>query len=297
MQPIMRTLLADSIDYAGLFPPARLDLPSAVANYARYRSSGDAWMLGRFILPAARLEEFESAASALLPQGKSGAWKLAALAGSDSAVDLDAITGFNCRHTGEQAAAAVDVFEGKAETPQQIRALADQMPQWLQPYIEIPIHDDPAPLLAAIAASGARAKVRTGGITPESFPDPDELVRFLAGCIDAGVAFKATAGLHHPIRGNYRLTYDDASDSAPMYGFLNLFLATALLREGLDRAAAAVLLLETSPDAFTVSADSIAWQGRTAGRELLADTRHQFVSFGSCSFREPVDDLAKMGLL
>ncbi|HET8648866.1 MAG TPA: hypothetical protein VFL95_02405 [Gemmatimonadales bacterium] len=298
MKPIMQTLLANSIDYAGLFPPAKLDLPAAVANYAQYVRSDDAWMLGRFILPASRLEEFDEVAADLLPQSRADGWKLAALAGSDLAGDLKRIGEFNCRHAADQAgAAAIDTLECKAETPQQIRALADETPDWLQTYLEIPIHEDCVPLLAAIATSGARAKVRTGGISRELFPDPDELAGFLADCVNAGVPFKATAGLHHPIRGSYRLTYEDGSDSAPMYGFINLFLATALLREGLEPAAAAVLLLETSAGAFTVDDDSISWQGRTVGRQQLTETRRQFVSFGSCSFREPIDDLRALGLL
>ena len=34
----IRALLTESIDYAGLFPPAGLDMASAVENYARYRA-------------------------------------------------------------------------------------------------------------------------------------------------------------------------------------------------------------------------------------------------------------------
>ncbi len=51
-------LLAGLIDYAGLFPPAALPMADAVARYARYRQGAHAWALGRFIVPAARLEEF-----------------------------------------------------------------------------------------------------------------------------------------------------------------------------------------------------------------------------------------------
>ena len=39
----IRALLTGSIDYAGLFPPAGLDMASAVENYARYRAGPDAW--------------------------------------------------------------------------------------------------------------------------------------------------------------------------------------------------------------------------------------------------------------
>ena len=53
----LQSFMDSLIDYAGLFPPARLDLDTAVANYARYRSGADAWMLGRFIISARQLAE------------------------------------------------------------------------------------------------------------------------------------------------------------------------------------------------------------------------------------------------
>jgi hypothetical protein len=54
-------LLRDLIDYAGLFPPASLDMAAAVANYDSYSRSEWNWILGRFIVPVARLGEFEEA--------------------------------------------------------------------------------------------------------------------------------------------------------------------------------------------------------------------------------------------
>src|SRR5437016_3577280 len=57
MSPSLRALLAGIVDYAGLFPPARLPLEQAIRNYACYRIEPENWMLGRFICPAARLAE------------------------------------------------------------------------------------------------------------------------------------------------------------------------------------------------------------------------------------------------
>src|SRR5271154_2009055 len=58
-------LLRGLIDYAGLFPPASCGMATAVANYEAYLRSEDAWMLGRFIVPVARLGEVEQAVGAL----------------------------------------------------------------------------------------------------------------------------------------------------------------------------------------------------------------------------------------
>ena len=48
----VQRLLEHLIDYAGLFPPAKLDMGPTLANYARHRGSAHAWMLGRLIIPA-----------------------------------------------------------------------------------------------------------------------------------------------------------------------------------------------------------------------------------------------------
>ena len=87
----LRALLHGLIDYAGLFPPARLDMQSAVANYARYLEGNRAWMLGRFVVPSSRLEEFERAAAALLPKVRDvEPWALALL-GEDPVHDADRV--------------------------------------------------------------------------------------------------------------------------------------------------------------------------------------------------------------
>ena len=59
MTEALRTLLAGLIDYAGLFPPASLDMAEAARNYEAYRAGPHSWALGRFIVPSARLNEVD----------------------------------------------------------------------------------------------------------------------------------------------------------------------------------------------------------------------------------------------
>ena len=47
----VKALCSNLIDYAGLFPPAGLDLPAVVDKYERYRASADGWILNRLVLP------------------------------------------------------------------------------------------------------------------------------------------------------------------------------------------------------------------------------------------------------
>jgi hypothetical protein len=169
-------------------------------------------------------------------------------------------------------------------------------------YAELPLGDPAAALdglLAAVRDAGARAKVRTGGVTASAFPDAADLVRFMDACRRAGVPFKATAGLHHPLRAEYRLTYEPDAPTGTMYGFLNVFLAAALLCAGASLPEAEAILTERDPAALRFDDGGVEWRGIRLTTDALRAAREAgaVVAFGSCSFREPVDDLRALGLL
>jgi hypothetical protein len=289
------------IDYAGLFPPANLDMASAVANYAAYREADVAWALGRFIVPVARLGEFEATAQDFFPHDpNTPPWQLSVLATADLQADLAAIHAFNQRHTGgaEQGMAEIDAIEIKAVSFQEVTAAIEMLSDSLTPYFEIPITHDPTALVHAIGQAGARAKVRTGGTSHDLFPAPNDLLRFIQACVAADVPFKATAGLHHPLRAEYRLTYDRDSATGMMYGFLNVFLCAAFLAVGMDGDEAMQVLIEQSPTAFRFEDDHIIWRTWKIGFEALLNMRQQrAISFGSCSFEEPIEELKAMKLV
>ena len=146
---------------------------------------------------------------------------------------------------------------------------------------------------SAVRSAGVRAKIRTGGVTPDAFPPPEEIVRFLRRCMEVGVTAKATAGLHHPLRGEYRLTYAPDAVRGVMYGYLNVFLAAAAMRAGAPDDVATEMLTLTDASAIAISAASLSVCGFEITDAVLAATRTDaLVAFGSCSFREPVDELA-----
>jgi hypothetical protein len=150
----------------------------------------------------------------------------------------------------------------------------------------------------AVEIVGAFAKLRTGGLTPEAIPAADDLANFLATAAERRLPFKATAGLHHPVRSLRALTYAPDSPRAMMHGFLNLFVAAAFAWYGAEREVLLEALNETEADAFSFGAKSLEWRGRKLSAEQIADTRHNFAhSFGSCSFEEPISDLRALGLL
>ena len=296
----LRTLLAHAIDYAGLFPPAQLDMPGAVAEYELYLASSDAWALGRFVVPAARLRELAAAAgdAPSNPLGsRQGERRLSVVLGADLAADVERLRAFCADVNGEGWWRGIDAVELRASTPEAIAQAMRVVPDSVERYVEIPISEDPTPLVRAIAGAGAYAKVRTGGTTTDAFPASDHVARFLATCLREAVPFKATAGLHHPLRGEYPLTYEPGSACGRMYGFLNVFLATAFLAAGLDEAEARVLLDESDPNAVTFSRTEAVWRSHRIPLDRLAESRRFLTSFGSCSFREPIDDLTALGLL
>jgi hypothetical protein len=280
-------LLEHVVDYAGLFPPAALDLPAALAEYDAQRRGPDAWMLGRFVLPATRLAELAASRGPAV----GGPWRLSALVGPGEAGLVDA---FNEAHAER---ARVDVVELKAATPDEAEAALAGRPRGTAAYVEVPLDASLEALLDAVQAHGGRAKARTGGVTAAAFPEPSAVARFLDGCVRRSLPFKATAGLHHPVRGEQALTYAPDAPRGVMHGFLNLLAATALLCAGEPFARALQALEERDASAFAVADDGFAWRGARLSATAVRSARALFAGFGSCSFGEPVSDLRALGLL
>jgi len=370
----LRALLSRILDYAGLFPPAKLDMPATVRNYAAYANGPDEWMLARLIIPVARLDEFETHAAALLPRGRSARpWRLSALTAPAAAserdldslrADLERIDAFNKHHaTPAHGAAVIDVIELKAAAPDAIDAALDIIPDDLRPFFEIPLDNDPRGLITALSGEDAGAKARTGGLTPDLFPSPAHLARFIHACAAAEVPFKCTAGLHHPFRhdsatvkntvipakagihsdtvipakagihsdavipakagihsgtvptpsagplwnplppgeGRVRASHREmgAGPSVKEHGFINIFLAAALAMTGrVNEQELEAILADDDPSHFTFRKNAIAWKSQSVPIDDIEKCRDEFaVSYGSCSFVEPLEDLRSLGLL
>ena len=314
MTPAAHALLDGLIDYAGLFPPAGLDLDDAVDRFAGHRAAPERWMLGRFIVPAGRLGSLDPGAQAERP------WPVSVLG---LAPDAGEPWVGAARRTLETARAAeraresvvCDRFELRlpAALARDPDALADALVDLDADYrrgggtgpraaLEVPFLDAPetvAPAAQAVADANGRAdrpafalKLRCGGVTPDLVPSVEALAQALAAVRDAGVPFKATAGLHHPLPNR-----DDAV-GAQMHGFLGVFGGACLARlHGLGPDDWAEILDDDDPSAWSVD-DGLRWRSLSATPAEVADARAQLaLSFGSCSFREPVDDLTSLGWL
>ena len=281
-------LLAGVVDYAGLFPPAALAMPAAAAEFHAALTGPDAWMLGRFVVPATRLSELAEAL-VTLPADRPE-WRVSAIVRDGVDADGAAVADFNNAFSHHRA--RVDAVESKPAAIEAIDGLAAQFGVGIDVYVEIAPGADAERWLQRVAARGLRAKVRTGGVTAEAFPSPAVLAGFLAATVRHKVVFKATAGLHHAVRGSFRLTYEPDAATAPMYGYLNMLLATAALHAGRSVAAAEALLQQTDAAALVFAADTVRWGADVFPLSMLRDTRaRHLASFGSCSFQEPVEEL------
>jgi len=301
----VRVLLDSIVDYAGLFPPASVSMAAAVRNFAHYRASTSGWMLGRFICPAQSLEAFSVEAEQYLPRDAGAiAWQLSVTGSGQCAADLTAISQFNQRHRVcfDECSATVDAYEVKATTVDDVRRMHEEVPLTMRTFIEVPWSTDPVPMIEAIGACGRHAKMRTGGVAPDAFPTSQQIARFLVACAHTGVAAKATAGLHHPLRDVFRLTYEADAPRALMFGYLNVFLATALVGAGASTRDVVAVLEERDASHITFDEAHCYWSGGSKpyslDRAFLAQMRDRgLVSFGSCSFTEPVQETRALGWL
>jgi hypothetical protein len=325
----VRALLNGIIDYAGMFPPAKLPLEQAFRNYLRYQQEAESWMLARFICPIARLIDLASLPevidrteipvpfSVLGTGGNTGEQLVANLRS-----DVETIVQFEKRH---HQRVVIDVIELRlppavGELPsldQEYLLFANVAdhgdwlgPRTLTPYYEIPLGPGWRESVQELVRSAAKVnnggadqgrsrfypvgvKLRCGGLEAAAFPSPEQVAFTVTTCRDAGVALKFTAGLHHPIR------HYDQSVQTKMHGFLNVFGAGVLAHaHGLTVEQVQEIIADEDPKSFSFTDGGFGWKQYTADSKEIASIRQKaLISFGSCSFDEPRDDLRDLGLL
>jgi hypothetical protein len=273
------------IDYAGLYPPASLDMRTAVRNYLAYRDSKHAFILGRFIINITRLDEMRQVAGDVYRS-----IRLSVIASSD----LDPHLIERCLNDGF----LIESVEIKCEEPAIAARIAERLPASIEKYFEIPVDLPANNWIDTLVSIRARAKLRMGGVVAEAFPSAKSVAFTLSGLAKRQLPFKATAGLHHPIRSRHPFTYAAGSAEGKMHGFLNMMFAAMLLYSGGAGGEALHTLEEEDPVACRVSPNTIRCRAFDWNTDQLQKLRKQFfISFGSCSFEEPIRDLEALGWL
>ena len=304
MKASLRALMTGVIDYAGLFPPAQLPLEEAIRNDSTYRNGSDAWMLGLFVCPAAKLKDLD-VVPPLSVVGRGGATVEDALVGrQQDRQDMTTLVerrlyarigGYEVRLCNEllfpeRSQDLSLVLSGHGQSGSSFFAEVGYGPRWSES-VDI--------LLSALAACPSASqsnlkglKIRCGGATAALVPSAADIAFALAACHKAGVSAKFTAGLHHPLRR------DDSALGTKTHGFLNVFVAGVLCHaRGCDAAALQPVIEDEDPKHFRFEDDGLCWKALHATtEEVIAARKQAVISFGSCSFDEPREDLRSLGL-
>jgi len=258
---VIPALYKGLLDDAAVFPPGLMPLADAVPAHARHLSAPYADIVGPLVLAAPALADLGDAdveLSVTLP------------AGPDQLADVL-----------KQAGKRLQALEIAVPQGMSADEFFGALPSLDVPvFVEVPRDERRPAIIARCAETGHQAKFRTGGVKAELYPDETELAAAVRAAIDAGVPFKATAGLHHAIRNT------DPSTGFEQHGYLNLLLATAAAIDGADETRLAAVLAERDGKA-------VATQVSTVDPKV----RERFRSFGTCSIIEPLTELVALGLL
>jgi hypothetical protein len=306
MMNSLKIFLSKVIDYAGLYPPASLPLEEAFANFVQYQQAEEAWMLSRFIIPAKRLEElprfYGSLAFSILGRGGKDANEFL----ENLKLDIEDVRAFREMHGDDavvdmfEVALPASVLENNVSAHDVINRVADALNMnGLTVFFEAPFGkgwqvraEKLVRVLRKFKDRHVGFKLRTGGVTADAFPSTAQVAWTTASARDAGVPMKCTAGLHHPVR------HFDESAQTKMHGFLNVFGAGVLaVTKHLSVEQIQMILEDEDPASFVFDEVGFVWKDLRVVTSEVLRARQQIVSFGSCSFDEPREDLRALGLL
>ncbi|OHV31491.1 hypothetical protein CC117_25945 [Parafrankia colletiae] len=299
---IVSRLLAGLFDDAALFPPGDAPMDAALAAY-RSRPAALRTMVGRFVVPAARLGELVETLGRAGPRESPDP---VALVVTTTVSELPAVVTQlrppALTHLSPPGATRVEVVGvdvagvdvagvgagARAESTSLRDALAllaaAGLPAGVAASIEVRCDAAQGRPLDELAAAGRQLKLRTGGPRADLFPGGGELARAVVECAARNLRFRCTAGLHHAVR------HTDAATGFEHHGFLNILVAARAAVTGAGSVAVADLL--GCRDGAVLVDEIGAWSAADAER-----ARALFTSFGTCSIAEPVGDLVALGLL
>lgn len=308
------------IDYAGLFPPAKLPLKEALNNYLKYKTESYNRILSKFICPAKLLPDLEN----LINNN---------LSNKDLSISILGTSGNNLKDFKKNFEDDINYwnnFISKFENIATTKSFEIKFPEGLIAnydskeisdlinYISNNIKNkisQPAflffegfmgsdwkknikSLIDGINISNEKEinfgfKLRTGGENPEAFPTPEQIAFTIRECLDRSVPMKCTAGLHHPLR-----QYDKATGTM-MHGFINVFGAGIIaMRHNISDIGLKEILSDENPANFIFTNEYFSWKDwRMQIEDITFARKDLIISFGSCSFDEPIDDLKSLNLL
>lgn len=286
------------VDDAAVFPPGNAPLDTALAAHRRHRQTAWADLVGPFVVSDAALPELIEAVRA---SGDSTPLRVAVVVTGGAGAIEPAVRWAGRAEELELAAVELGLRDEQdlPRNARRVTTVVDQLrasgdldgdtPVYVEP--PRPLGPEPAAswltALDELAALDLRLKFRTGGVTADAFPSAAELASCIDAALDRELRFKCTAGLHHALRHRVGEGFDRPVDQ---HGFLNVLLATRAALDGGGVDDIAQVLETADPSAVRDTLDD-------EGEETLVSARRWFVSFGSCSVLEPLEDLVELGLV
>lgn len=287
----LEALLASTIDFAGMFPPAKLSFDETMRIAALWRRQAlFPWLLGRIVLPVSNLSQVDD--ELVLSHGADGSpWFFTVLASDGPmAQELGEIAAFNRSQTEACVRKRVVGFEKKIETSAIESSWFRNTDLPLRDLLPLTIYFESSPSdhFSRVASQLRQLqdsspfyfgiKLRTGGGTT---PSAQTVASAIEAAVSHGIRFKVTQGLHEAISHN------------ELFGFINLFVALNLKQGlGLDKTSIIDCLTDSDRSAFTVSEKGLRWKKQTVTLSELYQTRKTHAAaFGSCSLDEPESSL------
>lgn len=314
MEKSLKELLSGLIDYAGLFPPASLHIDKAIAEYLFYKKFEYKDIVSRFVVPVSSVENLKLickehnvkniSLSVILPE--MGSDEKSEKIISKSIQDLSNIiksnnfievSSFEIKLPKNLTAETKDdITQLSKKIISQINLLNESSRIFFEPYVLDDNWKNNIDIACDIISGNkdkSGFKLRTGGVTKDAFPHTDILAYSIKKCSDLKIKFKATAGLHHPLR------HYNSSVKTKMHGFLNVFIGFLIAGKynpGLE--VLKRIINSESPEKFNFTDDFITYGNYALSLKDIKKIKESFMlSYGSCSIDEPIDDLKTLNLL
>jgi hypothetical protein len=303
------------MDYAGLFPPASLTLHNSYSNYLKHIESPLSWMLAKFVIPAGKLAELAEIYERFDVSNKVPLSILFNSAETDEAFnssfnnDIKAVKEFREKIEEKVTADAFEVkipVDIKDDEKKLLKFLVNinsnlekklklDVPVFLEspPDAVMPIVIDVISQFNIENKKRYGYKLRTGGVEKSAIPDAGVIATAIKIVQNHEMPIKFTAGLHHPFR------HFNEGIQAYMHGFINVFAASVLnCTHNINRHEIKEILLDENQDDFEFHDTFFKWKNLVELNSLIEDARKNYIiSFGSCSFGDPVKDLKDFELL
>ncbi len=299
----LKIFLNKLIDYAGLFPPANLNLNKALKKYREYIECDDSWIMSQFVIHLNDLENISKDDMEIFNDNFQLDFSVLS---ENLENDIEKLNQFKNQFSNKVKFSGLETLICQSDDLYNLLTSTNITIQnnnlKLSSFFELSYDKNwlKGMFIAVKTISKFNKlnktnfgfKLRCGGIKANMFPDSNLVSNTILNCIKDNVPMKFTAGLHHPFR------HFDDNINTKIYGFFNIFIGAMLAQKYKFKCSQLnQILLDENEYSFIFYEDKIKWKNfHITNDEIKQFRKSQFISFGSCSFDEPREDLIKLGV-